>query len=71
VTLEVECIDRKYLNAYVPRLQRDVGVVVMFVRSHRGERVASSVLMGCQETSTFARLETSTFTHRFDSVRRF
>ena len=45
VTLEVESIDRMYLNLYVPRLQRDLGVVGFF-RAHRGERVVSSVLMG-------------------------
>lgn len=45
VTLEVECIDRMYLNVYVPRLQRATGVA-MFFRGHRGEPVASSVLMG-------------------------
>lgn len=27
VTLEVEGIDRMYLNAYIPRLQRERGVV--------------------------------------------
>lgn len=26
VTLEVECIDRMYLNVYVPRLQYEQGV---------------------------------------------
>jgi hypothetical protein len=27
VTLQVECIDRMYLNVYVPRLQYEQGVV--------------------------------------------
>jgi hypothetical protein len=45
VALSVECIDRLYLNCYVPKLQRALGVV-MFFRSHRREPVASSVLMG-------------------------
>jgi len=27
VTLEVECIDRMYLNLYVPKLQYETGVV--------------------------------------------
>ena len=44
VSLEVEGIDRLYLNAWVPRLQREVDVA-MFFRSHRGQPVASSVLM--------------------------
>jgi hypothetical protein len=45
VTLEVESIDRMYLNLYVPQLQRELGVVGFF-RAHRGERIVSSVLMG-------------------------
>ncbi|NQT37595.1 MAG: hypothetical protein HQ581_08910, partial [Planctomycetes bacterium] len=35
VTLELECIDRMYLNVYVPQLQRELGVVSFF-RFHRG-----------------------------------
>jgi len=30
VTLEVECIDRMYLNLYVPKLQYETGVVGFF-----------------------------------------
>lgn len=44
VTLEVECIDRMYLNLYVPRLQYSTGVVGFF-KNHRGMTFASSVLM--------------------------
>jgi hypothetical protein len=44
VTLEMECIDRMYLNVYVPRLQH-VNGVVWFFRGHRGHRFASSALM--------------------------
>ncbi|MBI4590391.1 MAG: hypothetical protein HY725_16300 [Candidatus Rokubacteria bacterium] len=44
VTLEVECIDRMYLNAYVPRLQYESGVAGFF-RQHRGHPFASSALM--------------------------
>ncbi len=44
VTLEVECIDRMYLNVYQPRLQYDRGVVNFF-RFHRGYTFASSALM--------------------------
>ncbi len=32
VTLEVECIDRMYLNAYVPGLQYESGVAGFFRR---------------------------------------
>jgi hypothetical protein len=44
VTLEVECIDRMYLNLYVPRLQYPTGVVGFF-KGHRGATFASSALM--------------------------
>src|SRR6266852_9676705 len=44
VTLEVECIDRMYLNAYVPGLQCESGVAAFF-RRHRGQPCASSALM--------------------------
>jgi len=41
VTLEVEGIDRMYLNVYVPRLQIVEGVLG-FIRRHRGHLVAST-----------------------------
>src|SRR5437763_6394347 len=44
VTLEVESIDRMYLNVYVPQLQRELGVVG-FLRNHRGHLFASSALL--------------------------
>ena len=44
VTLEVEGIDRMYLNVYVPGLQREQGVACFF-RFHRGNQFASSALM--------------------------
>src|SRR5271155_3595044 len=44
VTLEVECIDRMYLNVYQPRLQFAEGVV-SFLRKHRGYPIASSALL--------------------------
>ena len=44
VTLEVESIDRMYLNAYVPGLQYESGVAAFF-RRHRGQPFASSALM--------------------------
>src|SRR3982751_1049773 len=44
VTLEVEGIDRMYLNVYVPQLQREQGVV-NFLRYHRGQPFASSALL--------------------------
>lgn len=44
ITLEVEGIDRLYLNVYVPNLQTEAGVAAFF-RSHLGHRFASSALM--------------------------
>jgi len=44
VTLEVEGIDRMYMNVYVAKLQHELGVVSFF-RYHRGAKFASSALM--------------------------
>jgi len=44
ITLEVEGIDRMYLNVYMSDLQREQGVV-WFLRHHRGHPFASSALM--------------------------
>jgi hypothetical protein len=44
VTLEVECIDRLYLNLYVPILQQPAGIGHFWIR-HRGHRFATSSLM--------------------------
>jgi hypothetical protein len=44
VTLELEGIDRMYLNAYVPGLQSPEGTA-WFFKAHRGQTFASSALM--------------------------
>jgi len=44
VTFEVECIDRMYLNVWVPRLAYGGGVAGFFV-GHRGHVYASTALM--------------------------
>lgn len=56
VKLELECIDRMYLNVYVPQLQYDKGVVSFF-RYHRGATFASSALMKPISEDFVARLE--------------
>jgi hypothetical protein len=56
VTLEVEGIDRMYLNVYVPGLQREQGVVNFF-RFHRGNRFVSSALMDPVSKDFVAALE--------------
>ncbi len=45
VTLDVEGIDRLYLNLYQPLLQTGAGVATFF-KQHRGAKVASTALMG-------------------------
>src|SRR5579872_3144010 len=44
VTWELECIDRMYLNLYVPGLMFGDGIAHFF-RSHRGQPFVSSALM--------------------------
>src|SRR4051794_28743031 len=56
VTLEVEGIDRMYLNVYQPRLQTDRGVAAFF-RFHRGEIFASSALMAPMSTAFIAAID--------------
>jgi len=51
VTLEVRCIDRLYLNGYVPRLQSSGGVVDFLIRACR-QKIASPALFG-QITKAF------------------
>jgi hypothetical protein len=56
VTLEVECIDRMYLNLYVPGLQHINGVVGFF-RNHRKQPIASSALMAPMSKKFVAAIE--------------
>jgi hypothetical protein len=63
VTLEVESIDRMYLNAYVPRLQT-VGSAVHFFREHRGESMATGKRMS--EMTVAFRKEVDQFADRYD-----
>ena len=43
VALEIECVDRLYLNGYVPALQVG-GQVIRFLCGHLGKPIASSAL---------------------------
>src|SRR3954452_6070895 len=56
VTLEVEGIDRMYLNVYQPRLQTDRGGAAFF-RFHRGETFASSALMAPMSQAFIAAVD--------------
>jgi hypothetical protein len=51
VVFELECIDRVYCNLYVPKLQRDLGVVG-FIREHLGKPVASTAVLA-ERTEAF------------------
>src|SRR5262249_43567049 len=55
VTLDVKCVDRLYLNGYVPRLQSEGGVVA-FLRQAGGQVVPSPVIFGEITTSFRLRL---------------
>ena len=62
-TLEVESIDRMYLNVYVPPLQYDGGVATFF-RKHRGQPFASSVLMAPISQAFIVAIEAFVAEHR-------
>jgi hypothetical protein len=51
VSLDVECVDRVYLNGYIPSLQWSGGLVY-FLERHRGQLLASPALLG-QITQNF------------------
>jgi hypothetical protein len=53
VVFELECIDRVYCNLYVPKLQRDLGVVG-FIREHLGKPVASTAVLAEQTEAFYA-----------------
>jgi hypothetical protein len=60
--LEVAGIDRRYLNVYVPQLQRALGVVG-FLRYHRGHRCASSALLAPSSAAFIPAIEAYTAEH--------
>src|SRR5436190_19153441 len=53
VTLTVDCLDRLYLNGYVPTLQTS-GYLVTFLTKHRGAPIPSPKLLE-QMTMRFVR----------------
>ena len=55
-TLELECLDRLYLNGYVPLLQTGAGAS-WFFRQVRGNPVPSSALMAPMSRRFVAALE--------------
>ena len=67
VTLEVECVDRMYLNLYVPKLQYASGVVG-FLRDHQGATFASSALMAPMTRQFVSEIERFTAREGVDLV---
>ena len=67
VTLELECIDRMYLNLYQPRLQHELGAVGFF-KFHRGFPFVSSVLMDPISKAFVADIHRFTADHGVDLV---
>lgn len=57
VDLEVECIDRVYLNGYIPSLQHSGGLIY-FMEQHRGQMIGSPALLGEISRSFVNELET-------------
>ena len=67
-TLELECIDRMYLNVYVPMLQAGAGAA-WFFRKVRGNPVPSSALMAPMTNHFVARLKRFAADRDVDVVR--
>ena len=68
VSLDVECVDRVYLNGYVPTLQTS-GALVYFLTQHRGEMIASPVLLGKMTQDFNAAVEQYAERHQIPIVR--
>jgi len=56
VVFELECIDRMYCNLYVPKLQRELGVVG-FIRGHLGMPVASTAVLASRTEAFYAEVK--------------
>jgi hypothetical protein len=67
VVLELEAIDRMYLNVYVPHLQT-VGAVVGYLRGHRGQRFASTAAVVPMSEAFVRNIEQFVADERVDLV---
>jgi hypothetical protein len=67
VTFEVECIDRMYLNVWVPRLAYGGGAAGFFV-GHRGHQYASTALMDPMTKTFVADVHHFVAAHDLDLV---
>jgi hypothetical protein len=68
VVMELECIDRMYLNAYVPQLTTEAGVA-SFVRGYLGHRFASTKAVAQMTESFVESIMQFALDHRIDVVR--
>jgi hypothetical protein len=68
VELEVECIDRFYLNGYIPGLQRSGGLIY-FMQKQRGQRIGSPVVLGEITQRFVAEIEAYAATHEIPLIR--
>ncbi len=63
VGLDIECLDRIYLNGYVPSLQMP-GQVVSFLNSHLGYEIASPAMLKSSAPHSAKRWTASRLTTR-------
>jgi hypothetical protein len=68
VTLQIECIDRLYLNGYQPRLQHEGGLVQLLLRNPE-HRIPSPALLGQMTTRFVAAIERFAEEHYVPIVR--
>jgi hypothetical protein len=68
VDLEVECIDRFYLNGYIPSLQRSSGLNY-FMEKHRGHLIGSPAVLGEITRSFVAEVEAFAKTNEIPLIR--
>jgi hypothetical protein len=68
VVLELECIDRMYLNAYVPQLTTEGGVAG-FVRGYLGHRFASTKAVAHMTENFVESIMQFGLDHKIDLVR--
>lgn len=67
ISLDIECVDRVYLNGYVPTLQTS-GALVYFLEKHQGNLIASPRLLGDITQSFVAQVEAYARQHRIPLV---
>lgn len=67
LSLEIECIDRMYLNGYVPGLQTEGGFI-HFVRKHLGFPIASTAVVAPMSKSFVEAIEAFAKQNKVDLV---